>query len=319
MNTNQSHATKNGLLLAALLLACTAAQAATITVVCPAETIQAAVDGAQPGDTINVSGTCTENVLIRNEKARITLDGQNLTTLVGGSSANTLTVRGKGILVKRFIVSGGAIGIHVNRGSSAVIDGNEISMAAKQGILVNEMSTAVITNNNIHDNQTHGIEISQSATARIGYSSVNDTAASPNLIQNNVRRGIQVIGGSSAAITGNTISGNGSDGIGIFRLSVASVSSNVVDNNGASSAGNGIHISQNSSIQLGEDNPSGFLDQPNTTMVNNNQYGIRCTLGAVVYGHLGSANQLNGAVSQLGGGTTANTLSGNCPSSLLTP
>ncbi len=319
MNTQHPRTMKTGLLLSAMLLAFASAQAATITVACPAQTIQAAVDSAQPGDVINVSGTCTENVTIRNEKARVTLDGQNLTTIVGGSSATALTVRGKGILVRRFVISGGSIGIHVNRGSNATIDGNDISMAAKQGVLVNELSNAVITNNNIHENQTHGIEIAQNSTARIGYNSGSDAAASPNTIQNNVRRGIQVSNASSAKIAGNTISGNGNDGVGVFRLSEADLSSNIIDNNGAVSAGNGVHVSQNSSIQLGEDNPSGFLDQPNTTMVNNNQYGIKCTLGGVVYGHIGSMNQLNGAVSQFGGGGTANTLNSNCPSSLLTP
>lgn len=307
------------LLLASLGAGMASAQAATISVACPAQTIQAAVDSAQPGDTINVSGSCAENILIRNEKTRFTLDGQGMTTVTGTAGNNVFTVRGKGIVIKRFNVVGGAVGILVNRSANATLDGNDISAATTDGVVINELSNAVITGNTIHDNQRHGIVVSQSATARIGFNSYSDQPTSPNVIQNNGGRGIQVIRASSAAIVGNTIRSNGGDGIGVFRLSEADISSNTINSNGASASGSGINVSQNSAIQLGEDNPTSTYDMPNITTDNNNQYGIRCTLGGVVNGHLGSTNQINGAVSQFGGGTTANTFSSGCPGNLATP
>ena len=39
------------------------------------QTLQRAIDRLDAGDTLIVSGTCNENVLIRNEKQRITIDG----------------------------------------------------------------------------------------------------------------------------------------------------------------------------------------------------------------------------------------------------
>lgn len=69
----------------------------------------------------------------------------------------------------------------------------------------------------------------------------------------------------------------------------------------------------NGMVELGDDNPVDFRDFANITTVNNANNGIRCTTGGVVRGHLGSTNQLNGAVSQFGGGATADTFSGTCP------
>ncbi len=317
-NRSKSKSIRHALWLTSLCMGAAASHAATVSVTCPAQTIQAAVDSAQPGDVINVSGSCVENVLIRNEKTRFTLDGQGLTTVNGSAGNNVFTVRGKGVVIKRFNIVGGAVGILVNRGSNATLDGNDISGATTDGIAVSELSNAVITGNNVHDNQRHGIHLTQSATARIGFNSYSDQQASPNAIQNNGRRGIQLNRASSAAIVGNTISNNGGHGIGVTGLSHADISSNIVNGNGGTEGGSGINVSQNSSIQLGEDGLASLYDLPNRTTVSNNQYGIRCTQGGVVVGYLGDANQLAGAVSQFGGGSSANSFSGTCPNSLVT-
>ena len=50
-------------------------EAATIQVDCSSASLQAAIDKAKPGDTLVVSGTCKENLVIHEEVARITLDG----------------------------------------------------------------------------------------------------------------------------------------------------------------------------------------------------------------------------------------------------
>ena len=73
--------------------------AGTLTVNCPVDSLQAAVDLALPGDTIQVTGTCTESVLIRNEQMRIALDGQNVATISPASGYAAFTVRGKGITI----------------------------------------------------------------------------------------------------------------------------------------------------------------------------------------------------------------------------
>jgi parallel beta-helix repeat protein len=303
------------------------ARAATINIACPGQTLQSGIDAANPGDTVSVTGACVENVIIRNEKVRFAIVGSGGASVTGASSSSPVfNVRGKGIGISNLTISGGSNVIWVNRGSNVVIDNNTIQNGSSRGILVTNNSFAVITNNTIQNNTLDGIQIADTANAHIGFNLGSDTSPSPNTITGNGDRGIQLSRGGTARIMSNTISNNASDGILVNRSSEADIASNTINGNGTAfnaangdTDGNGINVSQNSSVQLGEDNPTTFFDQPNTTTVNNANTGIRCTLGGVVRGHLGNTNQINGTVSQFGGGSTVNTFSGTCPNSLSTP
>ncbi len=319
MKLRASHSVVLVVLGTFIQLGWTSVEAATIPVNCGAggSGITTAIQSANPGDTVQVTGSCTENVLVRNEKQRILVDGGGTASITAASSI-VVTIRGKGITIQGFTISGGSNGISVERGSNATINNNVIQNAVNRGILVQEFAFAVITNNTVQNNGSDGILVTDTSHARIGFNQTSDPAASPNTIQNNGARGISVSKSSSARIFGNVISANADDGIGVFRASHADLSSNTINSNGTAfvpgdTGGNGVNAAQNASVQLGEDNPANFTDQPNTTTVNNANFGIRCSTGANFRGHLGSVNQLNGAVSQFGGGTTANTFSGNCP------
>ena len=274
-------------------------EAATINVACPGPSLQAAVDSATAGDIIQVTGICSQNILIRNEKQRITIDGGGGVNGVGGAtvsgpsaSSPVFNVRGKGILIQGLIITGGSRGVHVNRGSNAVINNNEIHTTPNDGILVNQLAFAVITNNNIHNNATHGIRVTETSIARIGFNQGTDTAASPNTIQSNGGRGIH-ISHSNARIVGNTISGNADDGIQVFKLSQADIAGNTINGNG----GDGIVVGQNSGVNLGNDTVVDFFDDPNSTTVNNAGFGLRCFIGAYADGVLGTLNGGSGATS----------------------
>lgn len=232
-------------------------------------TIQAAVNAAATANVIKVSGTCSENVLVREEKARITLDGQGSAAIVGTDpTIAVLTIRGNGIAITGFAsISGGENGIYVHRGG-----------------------TAVITNNTIQATGSNGILVSEGSSARIGFSTANDTAASPNTIQNNPGRGILVTRGASARIVGNVIRNNIDDGILVSRVSQADIASNTIDGNG----GDGIQVSQNSGVNLGSDTGSTIFDQPNSTTVNNTGFGIACTTNSSADGTLGVVNGAGG-------------------------
>jgi hypothetical protein len=103
MEKTKSIPAKFFLALAALLwLLCSSAEAATLKLTCSAkDTIGNAVKKLKPGDTLLVSGNCSENVEIPVEVARITLDGQGKTTINGpDATKNAVTIRGRGILLK---------------------------------------------------------------------------------------------------------------------------------------------------------------------------------------------------------------------------
>jgi parallel beta-helix repeat protein len=291
-------------------LAASTPRGVTRTVTCPGQSLQAEIDAANPGDVINVTGTCNESITFLHEKQRITIDGGNVATINGPSSSNnTVMVRGaNGIVIQNFTITGGARGIQLWRGASATINHNTIQYTGGQGIVVGSSSHGVIKNNTIQNNPSHGIVVEENSQVRIGFDSSGDSTPSPNTIQYNTGRGIAVWKGSTAWIVGNTIVSNGSDGIGVFRLSEATISSNTINAN----AGSGIYVGHNSGIHLGEDGATTFMGYPNSTTSNNTEYGIRCYLGGYVRGHLGSSNQINGNTAQL-------SMAGNCPYDLMTP
>lgn len=299
-------------------------QAATIQVDCFSASIQAAVAKAKPGDTLFLGGTCKENLAIYEEVARVTLDGQGKTTIEGADARKpTIVVRGRGITIKGFTVTGGLQGIAVQRGGQAVIDGNTVQGAAfgisvassssalitnstvqnnrANGIVVAGTSSATIVNNTIQNNRAVGIVISNNSYANVGSLRSADKTASPNVIQNNGRAGIEVNLSSSARIVGNTIRNNKLEGIVVWRVSRANVRSNTIDGNG----GAGILVYDNSSVGLGIGSSSvyaGYVSDaeinrphglPNSTG-SNNAVGIRCTSASSVDGRLGSLNGNNG-------------------------
>lgn len=281
------------------------AQACTATVGASTfGSIQAAVNAAGTFSTISVTGTCTEGVFIGENKELITLDGGGLAT-INGPDANTqvVLVRGRNITVKRFTITGGRHGVFVQRGGTAIIDGNTIQNAATRGIHVNQHSFAIITNNLIQNNATDGILINENSSARIGFETGIDTVASPNTIQNNTGRGISITRSSNARIVENTISGNLDDGVAVTRDSQADISKNTINSNG----GDGIFVSQNSGVNLGNDTGTTIFDLPNSTTVNNVGFGIRCVTNSYADGRLGS----------LFGNSGATSFAGSCINSLI--
>ena len=262
-----------------------------LSINCPTASLQDAINAALPGETIDVTGTCAESLLVRNEKQRITLSGGGTAT-INGPNANSpaVNVRGKGILIQGFIITGGSDGIEVNRGSNAVINSNVVQNTGGRGIAVDQLAFSVITNNTIQNNPEAGILVDESSTARIGFNLDTETTASPNTIQSN-GIGIAVMNNSSARIVGNTISANSGDGIFVTRDSQADIASNAIDGNG----GDGIKLSDDAAVQLGEDSGASIYESPNTTTSANTGFGIRCTDGGVIDGRIGTVTGSGGA------------------------
>lgn len=250
-------------------------------------TLQKALRHLRPGDTILVSGTCNENVIIPAERHRITLDGQGTATINGPDAANaTVEINGTSVTIKGFTITGGLFGVVVTDGGSATVDGNVIQQTGRDGIQVHKSSSAVIVNNTIQNNAEDGIGVSESAAARIGFREGRGLrVAEPNIIQNNVGRGIRVNRSASARIYANIIRNNGNTGIDVRRAAYADISSNQIDGN----AGDGILVNQNSAVVLGADTTEDpVADNPNSTTVPNANFGIRCGTNSSVDGRRGT-------------------------------
>jgi parallel beta-helix repeat protein len=267
--------------------------------------INDAVSAAVFGDTINVSGTCKEIVLILANKSNITLDGGGTATIICQSpipqgvcaTTGNVVILGKTITIRGFNITGGMAAIQIVQGASATINGNNIYGTQKNGMLVGTGSYATIINNTIHDTgvnpnypNTTGIEVNGNASAWIGVSSPINTVASPNVIRNN-HNGIRVKHSASAYIVGNEISNNTDDGIVVVEASVAYIADNLIDDNGK----NGIFVSQGSGVNLGNDDTlATIFNLPNSGT--NEDKGLSCSIGGYVDGVLGTLDGLHGAV-----------------------
>lgn len=280
------------LLFGVFLWALPSTEAVTINVDCSTGgVLQTAIYGASAGDIISVTGTCNENVVIPPPKINITLDGGGNATIKGpDATTTTISVLGKMITIKGFIISGGYDGITVVWNASATIDTNTIKNTGQNGIIVAENSFVSIMNNMISNNPRWGIAVADGSSAYIGFPYPYVTVASPNTIEDNGSNGIQVFRSSSARIVGNTIRNNDGNGITVARVSHADISDNTIDGNG----NNGIFVSQNSGINLGNDSGTTIFDLPNYTTVKNGYRGIWCEIGGYADGRRGTLNGING-------------------------
>jgi parallel beta-helix repeat protein len=271
---------------------------------CTSQSLQTAINAAAGGETITVTGTCGENVVIGPGVNGIILDGGESAVIDGPNTANpTVTIRGREITVRGFTITGGSDGVQIHRGGTAIVDGNTIQETARNGILVIQNGYARIINNTVQNNPEEGIVVSENSSARIGVLSSQDPAASPNTIQSNGGNGIVVLRSSFAAIVGNTITGNTLDGIRVVRGSQADIAQNTINSNSE----NGILVVQNSVINLGNDTGDGISDMPNATTVKNAKFGLKCGLGGVVDGRFGTLKGIKGPVS-VGSGCIKSTI-----------
>jgi parallel beta-helix repeat protein len=282
---------KSWFVLVAVLVLTPVAASAQVTVDCDAGgRLQAAVDAARPGDTILVRGVCAENISVRDEAARITLDGQGSATIHGPNPrSNTILVAGRNITIRGFTITGGRNGVAVLRGGSAFIEGNTIQESSENGINVAQHSYAGIINNTIQLNPDAGIRMLDSSFARIGFRDLAEPAPRGNIIRNNGAAGVLVQRSSGASLVGNSISGNAGPGVSVSGASHADLAGNRIDGNGS----DGVTVTQNSYVQLG--GGSGLLAPANETTVPNGGFGISASLNSSAGGHRGTLTGAQGA------------------------
>ena len=275
-----------------LLVPCLAnnAVAATVAVNCDAGgKIQTALNTAQSGDTILASGICNENITIRDELARITIDGQGAATINAPSTAAAaVTVLGRNITIKRFTITGGRAGFNVLRGASALIDTDTIQDSVGAGILVLQNGHARIINNTIQFNPNSGITVQENSNSRIGFLDLAGPLAG-NVIQRNGVAGVILQRGGVASLVGNAIRENDGPGVLVSGASYGDLASNRIDRNGS----DGVVVTQNSDVQLGGE-PS-ILNPPNETTIPNGGVGLRCSLNSSADGSLGTLTGVQGA------------------------
>ncbi len=262
-------------------------------------TIGQALSRARAGDILLVTGTCRESVTIPAPLVNITLDGKGKATIQHpggkqppGAGSHVIYIRGTGITIRGFSITGGVDGVHLSGPAHAVIEGNMITGNTMRGIHLDKGSVAQIVDNLIADNGGAGINVTENSYARIGFLIPPDRKARANTIRGNGHDGIQVQRASSAWIVGNTIAGNHGTGIVVDRGSEADVIGNTINDN----SGDAISASRNSGVNLRSDGTP-RSEGPNQTDPGRRNRGvaIRCSIGGYVHGPLGTLAGTEGA------------------------
>jgi nitrous oxidase accessory protein NosD len=277
-------------------------QSESVSVDCDAGgSITKALAGLHAGDTLIVTGTCAESVVVPPEAVGITITGQGKATIrhptggeATGSAAHVIYVRGRAITITGFTVTGGNDGIHLSGPAHAVIDHNVIVQNRGRAIHLDKGSVAQITNNTIENNASHGINVAEQSHARIGFLIPPDEKLAPNIIRGNGGDGVHIERGATAWIVGNTIVGNAGNGVALDRNSQADVVGNAISRN----VGDGIVATHNSGVNLmSERTPR--REGPNQTEPNakNGGVGIRCSVGGYVAGPAGTLTGSRGSKS----------------------
>ncbi|HOO53398.1 MAG TPA: NosD domain-containing protein [Methanothrix sp.] len=226
---------------------------------CDYTSIQAAINAACPGDTIEVwSGTYYENVVVNKS---LTLRGMDTGTgqpiVHAGGLGNAITLSSDGCTLEGFVATNSAstkAGISVASSDNSIF--NNIATLSKFGISLVSSSGNTISDNTATNNTHSGIDITYSSSNNIIssnvvtgnrkygivlYDSCNDNTVWSNAATGS-ERGVYLYSSYNNTISENTATGNSEYGI-----SLASSSSNTIsDNTATDSTLHGIHLSSSS-------------------------------------------------------------------------
>lgn len=260
-------------------LAAEAKSAKTFSVDCNAKnpkTIASALEKAEDGDTILISGSCTETVLVNKG---VTLDGQGTASVQPVAPTDTtLLVTARGVRIVGLHLEGPAFAqVSVFGLSSARVESSVLRNGSSSGLIASNGSIATVLGNTISDN-VNGVVAIDGSTVRVGFAFRTDTVARPNRIENNSSAGVVVTGNSGAVIAGNQISGSNL-GVVAVEGGRAQVASNTIDGNNI-----GLFLNTNATVQLASPGPNPLFATPNSGV--NATVAILCQ-GGSISGQLG--------------------------------
>lgn len=242
------------LAIAGTVLYGSGASAATFKVHCGSgPSIQDRLDrNASGGDTIEVSGTCVENVVIN--VPGLSLVAQPGAQIVAADpNSPVVTVQAPRVRIIGFTISGGFDGIRVRNSGSAIISDNTVENNYREGVNVVGSSHAQIEGNKIRHN---------------GFDSNGNPV--------NRGHGIFVGQSSNAVIVSNEIDGNGDIGVRVADASAARLNDNDVTDN----QNDGIDVTLNSSVRLSDPSTSPAA----ANRINGNGgFGWRCRINSSIW------------------------------------
>ena len=231
----------------------------THTVDCESgETITGRMAQAQPGDTIMITGTCNEAVVVN--KDGITLDGRDSAVIDGMDfDAPTISINGhQNVIIRGLTVQNGIYGIEITQSGAAWLEDITARGSRSQsrseggyGIAVYGSSTVNLTGTIVaNDNARSGILVASSSSAVVFGDVVIDGRRLPraSLQVSGNGEGVGIYSGSSfwmGTQTAITATNNAYSGLGIGNTSSASLYGDAATFN--DNGGSGVYMSGGSS------------------------------------------------------------------------
>lgn len=187
------------------------ATGANLKVHCGAKGALSTINGAlkmlhpEEPNTITVSGTCNENIVIQSFD-RLTLISDSGATINDASVGLNAVVDiedSRSVTLREFTINGGSDGVLCSNASVCYLTANTVqSSAGQEGVFVTNGSRAFLTANRIQSNGQRGLTVNES-------SQVFSTTDS---FQGNVDVGIVVNSSAYLVATNSVVQNNGSDG-----------------------------------------------------------------------------------------------------------
>lgn len=195
--------------------------------------IQSAIDTAEPGDTIDVySGTYKENVFVYKAlKIRGIINGSSMPTIDAGGKGSAITLTADGVLLEGLMMTNSmnGSGIEIASRNNTII-GN---MASKNkfGIYVYSSSNNTIINNDLRYNLYAGVELDDSAHNIISNNNINNNFYVIPENSKKIGLGIVLYNASNNEIRDNIIENNTLDAISTYNSKGNIIENNVLRHN----------------------------------------------------------------------------------------
>jgi uncharacterized repeat protein (TIGR01451 family) len=216
---------------------------------CNFTSIQAAINAACPGDTIEVeSGTYYEHV---NVNKTLILRGVGSPVVDGSSTGNAITVNADSCTIEGFVArnSGDShVGIWINSKNNTI--SSNTATGNDDGICFYFSSGNIISGNTANNNIGDGIYLNSSSNNNIVDNDVTgnhrgvylDSSSNSNIISGNTATGNEA-GISLDSSSNNAISGNNANNNNLYGISIGlSSNNNTISDNLASSNDDGISL-----------------------------------------------------------------------------
>ena len=193
-------------------------------------TIQGAINGTNPGDTIYVyNGTYYEHITV--DKS-LTLIGENkCTTIIDGSLNGTvIKMVADNVRISEFTIRNGYEGI-ILRSNGNTVSHNNVTLSKFEGLVMENSIGSVITNNLISFNGWEGVYMFNTSNTALRNNTITSNNLSGvhieasygntiggNALSNNTYFGIRLDDSNCISVVGNTISWNDFAGIDFFNV-----------------------------------------------------------------------------------------------------